>query len=560
MSSKAAKQQSSKAAKQQSSKAAKQQSSKAAKQQSSKWETFGSTVVLGVARTWTSAIRLLDVFASFRDDLRLRFVFTVDPGSQFSRGTEELLILAGAHVIPWRELPGTRYTLAVSASENINFEHIDGPVLVLPHGVGFHKYVPDSSTSGMRISGLVPEHALRTGRVLMAVSHSNQENQLLAASPAAAGRTVVIGDPQFEQLLASAGHREHYRRVLGIGDRRFALVTSTWGTQSLIARRPRLPAELLAALPHDEYAGGLVLHPNIWARYRPFQLHAWFAAAEDAGLLLLPPELGWQAALVAADLVIGDHGSVTFLAAASEKPVLLGTFGEESVPGTSAAMLGERAQRLHRSEPLRTQLDAAETAPWQKELASRTFENTDGATAALHTLVYRLLDLELGPVTTFRAADPASQKTPVTAFTAYPVFNGQDSLTLQRFARSVERWRPEAERAAADLRHLVVDEGERDIGRLGIATVLTRSANGDDPSGWCAEALRRHPGCVLAAAAVPGGCVAVTADGVGLAVTGSADVPALASTAYAILRSGPCSNRTVQLHLGAATAAVELQY
>ncbi|WP_370932709.1 hypothetical protein [Amycolatopsis sp. cg13] len=538
-----------------SSKAAKQQSSKAAKQQS-RWRTFDPVVVLGVVRTWTSAIKLLEVCRLFQDDQRIRFTFTVDRGSRFSAGVEELLARAEAHCTPWENVPKLNYALAITASENIDFDHVSGPVLVLPHGVGFHKYVPDSGSAGTRLSGLIPSAALRSGRVLMALSHPNQQKQLQDAEPLTDGQTVLIGDPQFEQLLRSEPHRDHYRAALGVTGRKFVLVSSTWGETSLIGRRPRLPAELLAALDYDSAAVGLVLHPNVWSRYRPFQIRSWFAAAEDAGLLLLPPERGWQAAIVAADVVIGDHGSVSLLAAATGRPLLLGAFGNEVVPGTSAELLGQHAARLTWDRPLRDQIEAAKTQPWQQDLAERTFASPHGATAELHALILGLAGLEPRPLELLRAPDPEPRPSVPRAFTAYPEFTDSNSLTLHRFPRSVEEWRPDFARAETKLRHVVADESDDNLGRIGNATVLTRTALRSAPEAWCANALRLHPACTLAAAATPGGCVARTRDGNTFTVTGAADVAALASALHACLATGRESDRPLSLRLGSVETTV----
>ncbi|MFD2471522.1 hypothetical protein [Amycolatopsis silviterrae] len=512
-------------------------------------------VVLGVVRTWTSAIKLLEVCRLFQDDQRIRFTFTVDRGSRFSAGVEELLARAQAHCTPWENVPQLNYALAITASENIDFDHVSGPVLVLPHGVGFHKYVPDSGSAGTRLSGLIPTAALRSGRVLMAVSHPSQQRQLRDADPLTDGQTVVVGDPQFEQLLRSDPHRDHYRATLGVTGRKFVLVSSTWGETSLIGRRPRLPAELLAALDYDAAAVGLVLHPNVWSRYRPFQIHSWFAAAEEAGLLLLPPERGWQAAIVAADVVVGDHGSVSLLAAATGRPLLLGAFGSEVVPGTSADLLGQHASRLTRDRPLRTQIEEAETQPWQQDLAERTFANPHGATEELHALVLRLAGLDPQPLTLLRAPDPDPRPSVPRAFTTYPEFTDPDSLTLHRFPRSVEEWKPDFDRASTKLRHVVADESDDNLGRIGNATVLTRTAPRPAPEDWCANALRLHPACTLAAAAVPGGCVALTRDGKTFTVTGSADLAALASALHACVEIGRAGG-PLSLRLGSVETTI----
>ena len=65
------------------------------------------------------------------------------------------------------------------------------------------------------------------------------------------------------------------------------------------------------------------LHPNIWALHGRRQVLAWLADHMAAGLGVVPPQEGWRAALVGADVVIGDHGSVTRYGAALGVPVLM---------------------------------------------------------------------------------------------------------------------------------------------------------------------------------------------------------------------------------------------
>lgn len=88
-------------------------------------------------------------------------------------------------------------------------------------------------------------------------------------------------------VLASLKLREHYRQALETaGDRTPVVVTSTWS-------------------------------PYRW------QVRAWLTGCVRADLGLLPQEESWRAALVAADVVIGDYGSVTGYAAGIGVPVLL---------------------------------------------------------------------------------------------------------------------------------------------------------------------------------------------------------------------------------------------
>src|SRR5882757_54279 len=141
-----------------------------------RWGTLGCIPVLMVARTLTSTIRLLDVFDLIRSDFRLAVDFTVDERSEFGRGVRTLLDQAGAdRIVPWSALEGSaHYRLAIAASEQIDLHRIHTTTVVLPHGLGFNKYVPDADGPGVRLAGLPPAFALRTGRVRLVLSHPEQ--------------------------------------------------------------------------------------------------------------------------------------------------------------------------------------------------------------------------------------------------------------------------------------------------------------------------------------------------------------------------------------------------
>ncbi|MGN5379425.1 hypothetical protein ACQ4WX_25445 [Streptomyces lasalocidi] len=124
------------------------------------------------------------------------------------------------------------------------------------------------------------------------------------------------------------------------------MISSTWGRTSLLGSHPDLFARVLGELPCDEYRVAAIVHPNVWAAHSTWQLGVLQAAALDAGLLLMPPVHAWRAALVAADVVIGDHGSVTLYGASLGTPVLLAAFGADAVPGTAIHALGAVAPRL----------------------------------------------------------------------------------------------------------------------------------------------------------------------------------------------------------------------
>src|SRR5690606_30263215 len=272
------------------------------------------------------------------------------------------------------------------------------------------------------VFGLSGETLFRDGVLVPSVfvlSHEEQRERIRRTCPEALPAAVVAGDPTFDRLLAGRRWREDYRAALGAADgRRLILVSTTWGPTSLLGRFPEVLPRLLRELPADEYRVVFVAHPNAWHGHGIWQMRSWLASCERAGLVVLPPRSGWQAALVAADHVIGDHGSVTFYGAALGTHTMLGAFPHEDLdPDSPIAAFGRAAALLDEDRPLADQLaeDAARHRP--DRFAACTSQLTSvpgGSAAALRTLMYRLMELDepAGPVRTLPPETPAPVSLP----------------------------------------------------------------------------------------------------------------------------------------------------
>lgn len=477
-----------------------------------RWSTFrGEKTLIVAARTVTSTARVLECLpALLRGDSRVTVVFAHDPTSAFNDGVLDLLHDAGCRVMPWSQLGSIAPDLILSASENIDVPEGDCPVLVLPHGVGFQKLVPDSRAPRSRLSGVVPDSLLASGRAWLAVSHPDQEQQLLATHPKTAGRTLLIGDPCFDELAVSLPQATAYRRALDVADgRRLVVVSSTWGPTSLLGRYPQLPAELLAALPYDEYRVAAVIHPNVWSAHGPWQIRTLQAAALEAGLLLMPPVHAWRSALVAASVVVGDHGSVTLMGAALGKPVLLAAFGSDAVSGTAVAHLGQAAPRLDPRGDLRRQIENAVQGGTPERYAAirdLAFAEPGVALTRLRAALYRLLNLAeptsgTPPGLSLPHPDPPAATVTswvvTTAVTAAAA--GHSTVAVHRHPAAVSGDRQEA---AGTFVHLACDEAERDHRLTESASVIVRQRPADtavSALGWIRETLHRLPGSLVAA-------------------------------------------------------------
>jgi hypothetical protein len=181
-------------------------------------------------------------------------------------------------------------------------------------------------------------------------------------------RAFIAGDPCYDRIEASLPRRFHYRRAFHLRPgQRLITVASTWRAESLFGTDPLLVSRLLSELPYDAYRVALILHPNIWASHSEFQVRAWLAEARRAGLILVPPEEGWRAAVIAADWVLADHGSVGVYAAAAGQPVLLDKSARHLIDSRSGVgRLLDVAASLNPHTTIEPQLHAAD------ELRGRT--------------------------------------------------------------------------------------------------------------------------------------------------------------------------------------------
>ncbi|GAA3932181.1 hypothetical protein GCM10023085_11870 [Actinomadura viridis] len=349
--------------------------------------------VLAVAHHLTAATRLADVLTLIERDRRVQTVYTVAPASVFSPGVADHLRAAGALVIPFDRAAHTSFDLAIAAGDG-GLERLHAPVLLLQHGMGpatrSHRWAGAGPAAPRPIAGLRREALVAGGRVIPAVialAHHEHRLRLARICPEAEPAVRVVGDPALDRIGAGAPSRETYRRALGVGGRRLVVVSSTWGPRSLFGRHRDLIRRLATELPPERYAVVAALHPATWSWHGHRQCLAWFDDCRRLGAGLLPPHEGWQAALTAADLVVGDYGSVSHYAAAIGVPTVLAAFPDDDVlPGSQAELLGRLAPRLSLDRPLLPQIEAhtaAHSAPAVATLLRDRLTSEPGRAAAL---------------------------------------------------------------------------------------------------------------------------------------------------------------------------------
>lgn len=461
---------------------------------------------LAVVHNVTAATRLFDVLPILADDPRVQVHFSCPDSSPFRGQIAEYLTERAITPISWKTALETRFDLAISASHGGSLHEIKAPLIVLPHGMGYNKYLVAKTETETEnrdrfpVFGLAPEWLTHDGEVIassLLLSHPEQLDRLATSCPQAAEVAFVAGDPSFDRILASLPLRHLYREALGVRQR-LVLVSSTWGAQSLYGRQPDLVRRLRAELPLDDYAVAVALHPNVWSAHTPWQVRRWLDASVRSGVIVFPAHEGWRAGLVAADLVIGDHGSVTFYGAALGTPVLLAEAPHETVDPASAVGRFLRAAGRLEKGPLRPQIESALSSGPDAavtEIAALATSVPLESFALLRTELYRLLDLPEPE----HPAEPNALPLPESDQRQATV--QEVRVELEQHAEvlraTVVRFAATRGRAPARNAHLVVRTDEPSSTALQLADVVVHELPGD--AGWITEILKALPGASLAA-------------------------------------------------------------
>jgi hypothetical protein len=468
------------------------------------WATrVGVRSVLAVVHNVTAATRLFDVLPLIAGDDRIRVVFTRTGSSAFDEGTTEYLAAHGVHQISWAEAVVAEFDLAIAASHGGELHELRCPIFIVPHGMGYNKYLR-KSVFGLSVDWLV--HDGKVVPTVLVLSHAEQLDRLRRDCPDAATRALVAGDIVFDQLVASQALRATYRRAFGVPrGQRLVLVSSTWGQESLLGKDPGLVTRLAEQLPADEFRIAVALHPNVWFGHSRWQVSQWLASCRHLGVSVLAGMDEWRAAAVAADLTVGDHGSIPFYTTALGTPILLATAPEHTVaPDSPIAALLSMAPRLDPSGDLEKQVRRAVTEHSPEQYAEITALVTsvpNRAATVLREALYRVLNLpepdfpaEVAPL----PVPPRVLDRP-TAHLAYVQLDGPRSATVTRFPAERLRTDTTIPRGA----HLVTEVTSTRHRWLELADVIV-GVEGTHTEDWITDTLARLPGCALAAAPEPG--------------------------------------------------------
>jgi hypothetical protein len=371
------------------------------------WSTLPieRTAVLAV-HTVAAAMRLQDIAVLLDEDPRIDLVYCPVP-DRLGEGVDQILRKWEVRRVDWDEATSTTYDLVIGASLHQLGELPAKRRFATPHGCGFNKRWPSWAWPGPDDTrptyGLERESLLDATDQLVVhklnLPHHDQVVTLAKQCPEAvrAQAAVIGGDPAYDRLLVSLPLRRHYRSELSVRkEQQLVAVASTWGQASLLNRHPELLLRLLDELP-AKYRVILTLHPAVWFGQGPQRIRAFLRKATGAGLDVVDAGEDWRGLLAAADVIIGDHTSVSVYGAASGVPFLLSHFaGDEVDPDSVMAELAEHSPRLDAERRLPEQLDAARRArSIQHKVAGERISSVPGRSAEiLRRTLYRLLELD----------------------------------------------------------------------------------------------------------------------------------------------------------------------
>ncbi|TDD95627.1 hypothetical protein [Actinomadura rubrisoli] len=467
------------------------------------WRTAQPSLrVLLVIHSATAATRLGDLIPLFQDP-RIQLFCTHTSDAMFPYGIDSFIQANEIHQLSWEQATALEFQVAITAGLGDNLHEIKCPILRVPHGNGYNKrWTGDRrpATGDRRpVFGLSEETLKHAGRLVPAaigLSHDEQFERLAEGCAEALPVAFLAGDPCHDRMIASLPRRLNYRHAFGLRPgQRLITVASTWREDSLFGVDPLFTSRTLRSLPFDGYRVALVLHPNVWASHSAFQIRAWLDESLRAGLILLPPEEGWRAAVVAADWVLSDHGSVSVYAAAAGRPVLLDQSGRGMIdPRSGLGRLFDVAAHLDPHTALEPQLRRAE------ELRDRTHAT---AAAMVSSAPGRSLRLIRERLYAMMDESPPGAEPPVLAVDA-PAVDGTTPASLWTSVKrtgprefSVERWPAAVTGAGPGV--LIVADHELDHRLAGTADVIwtTREALPADEPTWSASVFEHRPGLTL---------------------------------------------------------------
>jgi hypothetical protein len=356
---------------------------------------------LVVVHTIPSAARLWPIYCMLAQvNPGVVWDFVVAP-DRYNEPVHRFLSDRSVVVVPWDDLvkgDQHRYGVALAAARD-GLELLKMPVIQMAHGALREKWTPLSAGAGVEVPraryGTGVDFGTHQGRTVASHLVQAHRDEVAALDPQLRSIARTLGDPVVDQLDGHLGMRDSFRTDLGIGrDQRLIVVTSTAGRHCLWRDWPELLHSLVTDLPQHRYQVIAILHAHLWYAFGEDLRYALRPSLRE-GLRVVHPDDDWPVPVIAADWVLGDHGSAFHYAARSPAALLTAAFHRPSVyPGTARSELGQLVPSLSPTDQIEARLDEVAHPDVRKRYAhaGERLSSEPGAFAAnLRSLVHDVL-------------------------------------------------------------------------------------------------------------------------------------------------------------------------
>ncbi|MFC7739876.1 hypothetical protein ACFQXA_01295 [Nocardiopsis composta] len=128
---------------------------------------------------------MMDVLGALESDPRIQIAVTWTRSSIFTHGVEEFLAGTGFLILTWEQALERRFDLAITTSLGGELHRIRAPLLRLPHGMGYNKFLkPETGNRKPETGNRKPE----TGNRKPETGNRKPETGLRALAGVAAAR------------------------------------------------------------------------------------------------------------------------------------------------------------------------------------------------------------------------------------------------------------------------------------------------------------------------------------------------------------------------------------
>ncbi|HEX6356041.1 hypothetical protein [Actinophytocola sp.] len=326
-------------------------------------ELKGIRAGLVVVHTIPSATRLWPIYCMLAQaNSGVVWDFVVAP-DRYNAPVLRFLADRGVVVVSWEDLvkgDQRRYGIALAAARD-GLELLRMPVIQIAHGALREKWTPLSAGAGVLMPrtryGTGVDFGVHQGRTVARYLVQAHRDEVDALDPELRSIAWTLGDPMVDQFDGHLDMRESFRADLDIGcGQRLVTVTSTAGRHCLWRDWPELLHRLVTELPQHRYQVIAILHPHLWYAFGEDLLNA-LRPSLRRGLRVVRPDDDWPVPVIAADWVLGDHGSVFHYATRSSAALLTAAFHHPSVyPGSARSELGRLVPSLSRMDQIEARL------------------------------------------------------------------------------------------------------------------------------------------------------------------------------------------------------------